>query len=423
MATRSRRFWREYRLLIGCSAVLWIVVLAGAWVGYRHVRPLLTEGLLERPAELADVGIVHGAGALRKGRLFQDSAIGSITEISIWRESAGRDVGVMVVGTRGAVLTDALGRIAERVAFEEPGSGRCLDRMEAIPGRDGRPGGFLNRGSWACPAARLDRQGRALWWYGRSPGVDDTAVGDLDGDGRLDFVVGFNGGGGVHRVDDGGRTVWNQPDANVWRVNLLDTDGDGRPEILHSNAAGLLTIRDETGQVVRRVKTPTYLSHFSLVPWPRREQPALLQLDDGKIWVLDAGGAAVATLPAPRAKAALDARGTAVRVRVDEPELLAVVGTYGPWHRSVLYLYAPSRALLYEEVLSDVCGGIAPLPTLAGTAEAIVVGCDGVVWRYDFTQAAPEADLPARRVGRSPTASSARRILRPGSRSGAPPLL
>lgn len=260
-----------------------------------------------------------------------------------------------------------------------------MDRVEPIPGRDGEPVGFLNRGSWSCPVARLDRQGRRVWTYGGGlSGVDDAAIGDLEGDGRLDVVVGFNGGGGVHRVDDGGHMVWGQADGNVWRVAFVDTEGTGRLMIVHSNADGLLTIRDDTGRVIRRVRTPTYLAHFSLTRWPGRADPALLQMDDDKIWVLDARGHALAALSAPRASSTLQAHGTLVRGRGDPAELFAVVGSYGPWGRSVLYVYAPDRALLYEEIISDICAGIAPLPSRDGGAEAFLVGCDGVVWRYDF---------------------------------------
>jgi hypothetical protein len=383
LARRSPGFWREYRLLIGCSTVLWVAVLAGGWVAYRYVQPLLTLGLFRSPPDLADAGVVHGAGVLGKARFLRDAGIDGVTAISTRQRGPGDAGGLTVVGSRGAVLTDSLGRIEGRVAFA-PGSRTCLDRVEPIAGPDGSPLGFLARGSWACSVARLDRQGRVLWRYGGSIGVDDAAVADLEGDGRLDFVVGFNGDGGVHRVDDAGRAVWTHSDSNVWRVALLDTDGDGRPEILHSNAAGLLVIRDQTGRVIRRVNAPIYLSHFSPVSWPGAGRPALLQMDDGEVRVLDASGASVATLPAPRAKSTLDARGTPVRLKAGQPEAFAVVGSHAPWRRSVVYVYGADHALLYEEILADACAAIAPLPAPAGHPEAILVGCDGVVWRYDL---------------------------------------
>jgi len=156
-------------------------------------------------------------------------------------------------------------------------------------------------------------------------------------------------------------------------------------EIIHSNAEGRLTIRDSAGRVVRRIKPPIYLSHFSLVRWPGTEVPALLQMEHERIVVLDAAGATVASLPAPRARTALDAVGTPVRVRADQAEFFAVVGTYSPWKRSVLYVHAPSGALLYEEILPDVCAGVAPLPALDGGPESLLLGCDGLVWRYDLS--------------------------------------
>ena len=107
-------------------------------------------------------------------------------------------------------------------------------------------------------------------------------------------------------------------------------------------------------------------------------------MEDERIWVLDAAGATVATRVAPRATRTFDAYGTPVRGKADQAELFAVVGTYAPWKRSVLYVYAPDGALLYQEILADVCAGIAALPALDGRPDSLLVGCDGVVWRYDL---------------------------------------
>jgi hypothetical protein len=353
MATRSREFWSDHGLLIGGSVVLWAIVLAGGWLGYRLCQPAPGSLLPRRDPPRA----CRGRGGP-------------------WDGGACR---------AGAVLANARGQVERRVSFGKPGFGECLDQMEPVTGPEGELVGYLNRGSWACPTAWLDTEGRVLWRYRDSSGTDDTAVGDLDGDGRLDFVVGFNAGGGVHRVDDGGRRVWSQPDGNVWRVALLDTDRDGRLEIIHSNAAGQLTIRDQTGRVIRQTKpASSYFSHFSLVQWPGRDDPALLQMEDERIWVFDAAGATVATRVAPRATRTFDAFGTRVRGKADQAELFAVVGTYAPWKRSALYVYSPDGALLYQEILADVCAGIAALPALDGRSESLLVGCDGVVWRYDL---------------------------------------
>jgi hypothetical protein len=65
MATRSREFWSDHGLLIGGSVVLWAIVLAGGWLGYRYVSPLLAAFYrVEIPPGLAEAGVVHGTGAL-----------------------------------------------------------------------------------------------------------------------------------------------------------------------------------------------------------------------------------------------------------------------------------------------------------------------------------------------------------------------
>ena len=64
--------------------------------------------------------------------------------------------------------------------------------------------------------------------------VDDTAAGDVDGDGRLEFVVGFNGGGGVRLLDSTEKMRWRKPDGNVWHVEIADLKGC----LLYTSARG-----------------------------------------------------------------------------------------------------------------------------------------------------------------------------------------
>jgi hypothetical protein len=70
----------------------------------------------------------------------------------------------------------------------------------------------------------MDATGKPLWSYGAgSNGVDDMVAGDLNGDGLLQFAVGFNGGGGIHLLNSQGKKLWEFPDGNVWHVEIVVT--------------------------------------------------------------------------------------------------------------------------------------------------------------------------------------------------------
>jgi len=138
--------------------------------------------------------------------------------------------------------------------------------------------------------------------------VDDMAAEDVDGDGELEFAVGFNGGGGVHLVEADGREAWHRPDGNVWHVEMVDADGDGRPEIVHSNAGGEMKIRNAQGDVMRQDRPPAYFSAFSLCRWPNGKRHVLFSEED-TIWLLGLDGAAVAEVDAPECGRLGHARG------------------------------------------------------------------------------------------------------------------
>lgn len=370
----------DHRLLIGCSLAVWVMVIGLGWLGYKYAGPRMSRGL--RPPEaLATPGVFEGAGLLSKTQAFREVRLGRVTAIVALQAEPDPRRALIIAGTGGAVYLDARWAVTRTVAF-----GRCATHVDVIAAERGRPPRFLNRGSWGCDAALMDQDGRVLWTYGGrgfAGGVNDTAAGDLDGDGALGFVVGFNGAGGVHRLDASGQKLWSQADGNVWHVELVDADGSGRRQIVHSNAGGQMTIRDGAGQVVRRTRLPVYFSHFSLARWPGKDDRIrALEISDGALWLFDFTGAVSARLDAPRASPTLRPRGTPVRLGPGQPEHFAVAAEWGAWHRSGLWVYGSGGALLYAEVLPEACAAVVAMPDPESGADHLLLGCEGKIWRY-----------------------------------------
>jgi hypothetical protein len=54
--------------------------------------------------------------------------------------------------------------------------------------------------------------------------MNELVAGDLDGDGVLEFVVGYNGVAGVHLFDAAGERRWRLADGNVWHIERPSAD-------------------------------------------------------------------------------------------------------------------------------------------------------------------------------------------------------
>ena len=76
------------------------------------------------------------------------------------------------------------------------------------------------------PLTAIDPQGGKLWT--QPAGIDDVWAADLDGDGKDEVIVGYNGGKGLHVFGGDGEQRWKDTSiANVWHVTAGDLDGDG----------------------------------------------------------------------------------------------------------------------------------------------------------------------------------------------------
>src|SRR5205085_3127694 len=111
---------------------------------------------------------------------------------------------------------------------------------------------------------------------------------------------GLNGDGSLHRLGPDGKRLWKQDDGNVWHVEIAAADDNSESVIVHSNAEGQLTARDETGKVLGRYKPEIYLDWFRLTAWgdnPRVNK--LVAARDDHIHGLSMAGETLARLPAP----------------------------------------------------------------------------------------------------------------------------
>ena len=76
-------------------------------------------------------------------------------------------------------------------------------------------------------------RGERLWNYVVPDAPDDVWVSDVDGDKIDEVIIGYNGRGGVHVLDDQGRLRWTSASiTNVWKVAAGDVLGLGTSQVV-----------------------------------------------------------------------------------------------------------------------------------------------------------------------------------------------
>src|SRR5882762_724650 len=375
------------KLLIGLTILFLLLVGAGICLHY------WTRAYVKREAKAApEPRLIKGQGSFNKRLFYTGDGLGNSSQILVGWPADRESATVAVVGNKGARFLDLTGRARKWIGF----SPSLFCPIEIVRMNANGAYAYLTRGeSWFSPAMLLDKDGRVSWTYGGGAqsfhllsAVDDSASGDIYGDGKLSLVVGLNGGGGLVLVNREGKTVWKKKEGNVRHVLTLDTNGDGRDEILHSNAPGQLLVRNANGDVIAEYLPGHNIADFTLTRWAEEQRPThiLVPTTEGRkgssksiFVVLDAKGKTVAQLESPLGGLLNRTKATTVRYGRGA-EYFAVLQNNFARERSMLLLYGKDGQIVYEEILGESYLGIAALPQEDG--ERLLIGCAGRIWEY-----------------------------------------
>lgn len=374
------------KLIISLLIIAGVGVILVCILGYLAMRFVISNivqsiqgELIERASEAPVPKVVIGKGLFKRDVFYQNGRLGSVTDIVYGELDPSEGPEIAIVGNRGAAFLTERGKLKNFVVYDTFNT----DYVNAVDIEGDGICEFLNRGSWSTPVLLMSHNGKVLWRYSGFGGVDDATVGDLNGDGICEVVVGFNGGGGVHLVNSKGKRLWRRRDGNVWHVEVTDTDGDGALEIVHSNAGGVITIRDKNGNIIRRSRPPIYFSTFSLITWNARRQYALVAKRN-KILVLDFDATVVAEFEAPSCGKFGYPKGTWFGGPTSSARCFATLVNHKTSH-AILYIYDANGKLIYHEVFPTECASLMAFKPAGSETEELLIGTEGKVWRYTYS--------------------------------------
>src|SRR5262245_39848566 len=137
-----------------------------------------------------DAKVRVGEELFERVAYFKDGTIGDIRSITVLPAATSQGATVIVGGVSGAALLRPDGAVSSVVPFSAKVQNAAVLDLE----KDGSLE-YMNRGGGWSPVRLLNAEGNSVWQYPSSESdaaPDAMAVGDLDSDGDLEFVVGMN---------------------------------------------------------------------------------------------------------------------------------------------------------------------------------------------------------------------------------------
>lgn len=177
-------------------------------------------------------------------KLWSASAVKEPGNIFITRDGEAAPKTLVLEGFHQVVELDAKGGVADRHVLDIP-EGAVIRYIRTATDKDGHRS-FAGSASAQQQVHVFDGDWKLKQSYpslegGKSEGITDVQLADLNGDGQPELNVAFWGAGGIHNVAlDGARNWHNQALELVYRLAVTGADADGKRSMLATNRQGTL---------------------------------------------------------------------------------------------------------------------------------------------------------------------------------------
>jgi hypothetical protein len=338
----------------------------------------------EYPSAPGPVGISEGA-TLWHSRIFYQEQFANISDVRFAELDGepGKELGV--VGDRRALFFRLDGSLKSKVYFDDAiYSPRFVDVDFDGHAEFLAPGGAFQK------VVLLNDLGHVVWSRPdasdppKTLPPDDTAAGDVDGDGKAEFAMATSDH--VDLLDASGHLRWRRKSLGATKVFIVDLEGSDKRGILHNQMFEGLKVRDKNGDVIATANVGSS-TPFTPVAWPNaRGGPRVLVAENNRLRILTYEGTAVAELAVPGLQVGRTASdpnlwASYVRLSPEHPNVLMVLLGFG-LTRSSLLVGFEGQTRIYREVISDSCSAMATAAEGTNEQDDLFVACREKVIEY-----------------------------------------